>query len=29
EKCSKEIAFKSPSEMPACPRCGDKSFIRR
>ncbi|MCK5898651.1 MAG: zinc ribbon-containing protein [Methylococcales bacterium] len=29
DKCSKEIAFKSPSEIPACPDCGDKNFIRR
>ena len=28
EKCSKEIAFKSPSKLPTCPRCAAKKFIR-
>lgn len=28
EECGKEIAFKSPSEIPECPNCKAKTFVR-
>jgi len=28
DACGKEIAFKTPSEIPECPACGAKTFIR-
>ena len=28
DDCGKEIAFKSPSEIPECPKCHGKTFIR-
>jgi len=28
DECGKEIAFKSPSEIPECPACHAKTFIR-
>ena len=28
DDCGKEIAFKSPSEIPECPQCHGKTFIR-
>jgi hypothetical protein len=28
DDCGKEIAFKSPSEIPECPQCHSKTFIR-
>lgn len=28
DDCGKEIAFKSPSEIPVCPQCHGKTFIR-
>ncbi|MDP2099190.1 MAG: zinc ribbon-containing protein [Methylobacter sp.] len=28
DDCGKEIAFKSPSEIPDCPKCHGKTFIR-
>lgn len=28
DKCGKEIAFKSPSEIPVCPVCNGTTFIR-
>ena len=28
EKCAKEIAFKTTSEIPECPVCHGKTFIR-
>jgi rubrerythrin len=29
EACGKEIAFKSTSELPKCPQCNAKNFMRR
>ena len=28
DECGKEIAFKTPSEIPECPKCQAKTFIR-
>lgn len=28
DECGKEIAFKTPSEIPECPQCQSKTFIR-
>jgi DNA-directed RNA polymerase subunit RPC12/RpoP/site-specific recombinase XerD len=28
DKCGKEIAFKTPSEIPECPACNGKVFVR-